>query len=235
MTVHRVQTCARKRVFDAAASLLGLLAGLPILAVVACLIKCTSRGPVFFSQERVGRNGKAFKIVKFRTMHVGASRGGPVTVDGDARITRTGRFLRKTKLDEWPQLWNVLLGHMSLVGPRPDVPGFADRLEGEAREILRLRPGITGPATLAFRNEEQLLSGVPNPKIFNDTVLYPLKTRLNLEYLNRWSFRRDIAFILVTAFPFLDRWLKVIPRNLDLSCPAIMGPTTDPLSQPNGA
>lgn len=149
----------------------------------------------------MGRHGRPFRCVKFRTMQVGADAGGPVTSAGDARITRMGRFLRRHKLDEWPQLWNVLVGHMSLVGPRPDVPGYADRLEHDARRLLELRPGITGPATLYFRNEEALLATVPNPEEYNDTVIWPKKVELNLDYLDTWTVWTDIRCIIGAVLP----------------------------------
>jgi lipopolysaccharide/colanic/teichoic acid biosynthesis glycosyltransferase len=124
-----------------------------------------------------------------------------------------GKFLRRFKLDELPQLWNVFMGKMSFVGPRPDVPGYADKLEEEARKILELRPGITGPATLYFRNEEELLAKAENPKEFNDRVIWPKKVQLNLCYYYHWSFWRDIGYIIVTVFPALDRFCNLIPQQ----------------------
>ena len=148
---------ALKRSLDVAASLAGLLVLLVPGVLIALVIRLSSPGPVFFVQMRVGRHGRPFRCVKFRTMRLGADAAGPVTAAGDSRVTPVGRVLRRYKLDEWPQIWNVLLGHMSLVGPRPDVPGYADRLEGDARRLLELRPGITCPTTLYFRDEEALL------------------------------------------------------------------------------
>jgi len=134
------------------------------MVIIAVLIKLDSPGPVIYSQWRVGKNGRLFKLYKFRTMVKDADRiGGTVTTDDDPRITRIGKILRKFKLDELPQLWNVLKGDMSFVGPRPDVPGYADKLEGDERIVLSVRPGITGPATLKYRNEEEILASVEDP------------------------------------------------------------------------
>lgn len=189
-----------KYIFDRFISLLGLLFLWPVLLVVALLIKINMPdGPVIFRQQRVGKDGRLFTMYKFRTMttrHGGSS----ISVAGEARITPLGRVLRKYKLDELPELWNVLLADMSFVGPRPDVPGYADCLQGENRNILRLRPGITGPASLKYRNEEQLLAQVDNPQKYNDEVIFPDKVRLNLYYLYHWSFLGDLKMILCTVF-----------------------------------
>jgi len=162
----------------------------------------TSSGHIFFCQERVGKDGKKFKLVKFRTMVNDAENKGtgPVTIAGDPRITYIGKFLRKWKLDEIPTLWNVLKGDMSFVGPRPDVPGYADKLEGSSRRVLEMRPGITGPATLKYSNEEKLLAGVDNPKKYNDEVIFSDKVQINLEYMDNWSFWKDIKIIFKTIF-----------------------------------
>jgi lipopolysaccharide/colanic/teichoic acid biosynthesis glycosyltransferase len=202
-----------KRSFDGVASAAGLVVLSPCFAVLCPLVKLSSPGPVFFRQPRVGRSGKPFTAFKFRTMYVGADKEGPVTTADDPRITPLGRCLRKFKLDELPQLWNVLLGRMSFVGPRPDVPGYADWLTGDDRTILDLRPGITGPATLYFRYEGELLAKVNGPKLFNDTVLWPIKVRMNLEYLRKWSFWKDIGYILITVLPPLNRLLKLVPDS----------------------
>jgi len=155
---------------------------------------------VFFIQKRVGRYGKVFRVVKVKTMIQSAGFDTTVTCRGDPRITPLGAFFRRTKIDELPQLWNVLLGDMSFVGPRPDVPGFADTLQGEARAILSLRPGITGPATLKYSNEEEILSEQTDPESYNRQVVWPDKVAINLEYMRNWSLRRDIQFILETVF-----------------------------------
>ena len=200
-----------KRLFDIAVSGAGLVVLSPLFALLCALVKYSSRGPVFFRQKRVGRGARLFTAIKFRTMYNGTEKHGVITAASDPRITRLGRILRRLKIDELPQLWNVLVGNTSLVGPRPDVPGYADRLSGEARKILDLRPGITGPATLYFRFEEQLLAAVPDPARFNDEVLWPMKVAMNLNYLKSWSFWRDIGFILITLAPLLNRFLKLIP------------------------
>ena len=194
-----------KRLFDFAAALAGLVVLSPLMLVLAVLVRATSPGPALFIQERVGRHGKVFRCAKFRTMCTGAQAQGTVTTAADARVTPLGRWLRRWKLDELPQLWNVLAGRMSFVGPRPDVPGYADRLQGDDRRILELRPGITGPATLLFRDEERLLALAKNPQAFNDAVVYPEKVRLNREYLETGNFGRDLGYVLATVWPGLTR------------------------------
>ena len=202
-----------KRAFDLLGALVGLVVLLPVMGVVALWVRLTSPGPALFVQTRVGRKGTPFRCVKFRSMRTDSVDASTITVEGDPRITGVGRVLRRTKLDELPQLWNVLLGRMSFVGPRPDVPGYADRLTGEDRRVLALRPGITGPATLFYRNEEELLAKAVNPAEYNDQVIYPTKVRLNLAYLDSWSFWRDVGYIVVTMVPVLDRLLKVVPQD----------------------
>ncbi|AXS82509.1 sugar transferase [Marinobacter sp. Arc7-DN-1] len=190
----------QKRAFDLVFAVLGLLAAwwLILLAWIAASIDTRSNG--FFIQKRVGRHGKIFRVVKMKTMRPVASFETTVTRRGDPRITPLGAFFRRTKIDELPQLWNVLLGDMSFVGPRPDVPGFADKLQGEERAMLAIRPGITGPATLKYRNEEELLAGQNDPEAYNRDVIWPDKVRINLEYIRDWSLRRDIQYILETVF-----------------------------------
>lgn len=196
-----------KFVFDRLVSFLGLIILLPVLVIVAILVKVKMPGgPVFFSQRRVGRNGRLFTMHKFRTMTMDHD-GSSVSVAGESRITPLGAKLRKYKLDELPELWNVLIGDMSFVGPRPDVPGYADALVGEDREVLQLRPGITGPASLKYRNEEELLArvasegvaGYTDPVRYNDEVIYPDKVRLNRYYLNHYSFWMDIKMVFATV------------------------------------
>lgn len=186
-----------KRVFDIAASFLGLILLLPVFLVLVVLIRLKMPGPVFFRQKRVGRDGKLFTLVKFRTMTLTHS-GSSVSVKGESRITPLGAVLRKYKLDELPELWNVLTGDMSFVGPRPDVPGYADKLSGKDRDMLKLRPGITGPAALKYANEEELLSGQSDPVSYNNHVLWPDKVKINLEYLKHRSFFFDLKVILFT-------------------------------------
>lgn len=151
-----------------------------------------------FSQQRVGRNAKIFNLYKIRTMKDDNAEHSHITVRNDQRITRIGAFLRNKKLDELPQLFNILLGQMSLVGPRPDVIGYADKLEGKDRIILTVKPGITCPATLKYRNEEGILANVANPINYNNTVIWPEKVRLNREYVENWSFKNDIKILLQT-------------------------------------
>ncbi len=155
-------------------------------------------GPILFMQKRVGRNGKLFNCYKFRTMVIDHN-GSSISVAGESRITPLGAKLRKYKLDELPELWNVLIGEMSFVGPRPDVPGYADHLQGEDRIILSLRPGITGPASLKYRNEEDLLASVDNPIKYNDEIIYPDKVRINRFYAEHYSFLKDIQMIFCTV------------------------------------
>ena len=155
-------------------------------------------GPILFKQKRVGLNGKVFTMYKFRTMTVNHN-GSSVSVAGESRITPLGAKLRKYKLDELPELWNVLVGDMSFVGPRPDVPGYADQLVGDDREVLLLRPGITGPASLKYRNEEELLATVPDPQKYNDEVIFPDKVRINRYYLHNYSLAKDIQMIFCTV------------------------------------
>ena len=197
-----------KRSFDFVAALAGLVLLSPLMVVVAGLVRATSPGPALFIQDRVGRHGKIFRCAKFRTMCAGAQAQGTITTATDARVTPLGRFLRRWKLDELPQLWNVLTGRMSFVGPRPDVPGYADRLQGDDRRVLELAPGITGPATLLFRDEERLLALARDPQAFNDAVVYPEKLRLNLAYLESANFWRDLGYIVATVWPALTRRLK---------------------------
>ncbi len=192
-----------KETFDRISAIAGLLLLWPVMAVVALLIAVRMPGgPVIFRQQRVGRGGRLFTMVKFRTMTVGHS-GSSVSVAGESRITPLGATLRRLKLDELPELWNVACGDMSLVGPRPDVPGYADMLTGDARRVLELKPGITGPATLKYRNEEELLALCDDPVAYNDLVIFPDKVRINLEYLDSRTFAGDIYIILQTVLPGL--------------------------------
>lgn len=189
-----------KWIFDKLASFLGLLFLWPVLIVVAILIKVKMPGgAVIFKQERVGQHGRLFTIYKFRSMTANPVQGVSVSAAEKNRITPLGEKLRRYKLDELPELWNVLKGDMSFVGPRPDVPGYADKLTGEARDVLRLKPGITGPASLKYRDEEELLAQVDNPIEYNDKVIYPDKIKINLYYLHHYSFVKDIQMIFCTV------------------------------------
>ncbi|MFL2923123.1 MAG: sugar transferase [Limisphaerales bacterium] len=189
-----------KRCIDLIFSFFGLLFIFPILVVgwLAAALSTHSNG--IFIQQRIGRWGKKFNVVKLRTMIDRRDFKTNVTAVSDPRITKTGRLLRRAKIDELPQLLNVLCGQMSFVGPRPDVPGFADTLQGDNRALLELRPGITGPASLYFRNEERLLSEVDNPEVFNKDIIWPKKVFLNVEYLQNYSFKGDIKYIFQTIF-----------------------------------
>ncbi len=189
-----------KRLFDIVASLIGLIltGWLILLAFVLSSIDTHQSG--FFTQKRVGKNGHLFRVIKIRTMRDLPDIDTTVTRENDPRITRLGRFWRKTKIDELPQLINVFLGQMSFVGPRPDVPGYADQLTGPDRIILSVRPGITGPATLAFRNEEKLLAQQDDPETYNRQVIWPEKVRLNREYIENYSFWQDMKYIWQTIF-----------------------------------
>lgn len=203
-----------KFLFDRVVSFIGLLFLWPLLIVVAILIKIKMPGgPAFFTQKRVGKNGKLFTCHKFRSMTVKHG-GSTVSVAGDSRITPLGATLRHYKIDELPGLWDVMIGNMSFVGPRPDVPGYADRLEGEDRIVLKLRPGITGPATLKYRLEDEMISEYVAQKQkeggiirtaqeiaeeYNDKVIYPDKVRINKYYYEHYSFIKDIQMILCTV------------------------------------
>lgn len=186
-----------------------VLASAPVtvpLGLLACLaVRMDTGESGLYRQIRVGSEGRTFEILKIRTMRAGSEVAGPVTIKDDPRVTRSGRWLRRFKLDELPQLWNVLRGDMSLVGPRPDVPGFADRLEGSDRVVLAVRPGITGPATLAFKDEEALLARAADPERFNAQVLFPAKVRMNRRYVETLSLRGDLKLLAATACPPLAR------------------------------
>ena len=188
-----------KYIFDRFVSFVGMIVFSPVLCMVALLIRIKMPdGPVLFCQRRIGKDGRAFTMYKFRTMSVGHN-GSSVSVAGEARITTLGAKLRKYKLDELPELWNVMKAEMSFVGPRPDVEGYADKLQGADRVILTLRPGITGPATLKYRNEEELLAQVEDPIRYNDEVIYPDKVKLNRYYAEHYSFIQDIKMIFCTV------------------------------------
>lgn len=189
-----------KWMFDRIMALLGLFLLWPILLIIAVLIRIKMPdGPVLFRQQRVGQYGRLFTLVKFRSMSVG-HHGSSVSVAGEARITPLGAKLRKYKLDELPELWNVLVGDMSFVGPRPDVPGYADKLQGKDKRILSLKPGITGPATLKYRDEEEILAKQPDPQRYNDEIIFPDKVRINIQYLENHTLLKDLEIIFRTIF-----------------------------------
>lgn len=189
-----------KRIFDIVCASLGLVLLAPLFLAVAAWIKLDSRGPVMFRQERVGRHGRSFHIHKFRTMRVDAPKLGPqITVGEDVRITRSGRWLRAGKVDELPQLWDVLRGEMSLVGPRPEVPRYVALYPASLREVvLSVRPGITDPASLKFRNESELLRHASDPEQEYIEVVMPMKLALAADYVREASFMGDLRLILAT-------------------------------------
>ena len=188
-----------KRSFDVSFSVIGLIVfSIPIIIlVIISTISFQKFG--LFRQIRIGLYGKKFWIYKIRSLEVD-DESDSIIVDNNPRINSYGKILRKTKLDEIPQLWNVLIGDMSLVGPRPDVPGYADKLTGEDRLILNVRPGITGPATLKYKNEEELLARYDDPKKYNDEVIWKDKVEMNKEYVKNWSFKNDFRILLDTFF-----------------------------------
>ncbi|WP_095012252.1 sugar transferase [Tsuneonella mangrovi] len=188
---------AIKRAFDMVGAAAGLAFTWPVIVVAAIAARRDTGASGIFSQQRIGRSGQPFTIRKIRTMRAVA--GTHITTAGDARITPLGAFLRRSKIDELPQLWNVLKGEMSFVGPRPDVPGYADRLEGEDRKVLDLRPGITGPATLKYRDEEAILAAQADPVAYNDSVIWPDKVAINRDYQDNWSLAGDISLIWRTV------------------------------------
>lgn len=190
-----------KRLLDIVLSALGLIALWWLIILSAIVARLDTGKSGFFTQERIGQYGKPFKVYKIRTMRVVADNNTTVTTRSDSRITPIGKVFRKLKIDELPQLYNVLIGEMSFVGPRPDVPGYANKLVGDDRIILNIKPGITGPATLAYRNEEELLNDVEDPVRYNDEVIYPDKVRINKEYIQEYSLMTDIRYIIRTVLP----------------------------------
>jgi lipopolysaccharide/colanic/teichoic acid biosynthesis glycosyltransferase len=188
----------KKRAFDMALSVIGIALSwwLILLSWIIASIETRSNG--LFMQKRIGWNGKPFKVFKIKTMKPIQGMKSTVTTENDSRITKSGAFLRKMKIDELPQLFNVLFGQMSFVGPRPDVPGFADKLEGEDRIILSVRPGITGPASLKYKDEERILAGQKDPERYNREVIWPDKVRINKVYIREWSMQKDIQYLIKT-------------------------------------
>jgi len=189
----------KKRVFDIAFSIIGIMLTwwLMLFAWVIASIETRSNG--LFVQKRVGLHGKLFSVFKIKTMKHMDNIDTTVTTCHDCRITKSGAFFRRSKIDELPQLFNVLFGHMSFVGPRPDVPGFADRLEGDDRIVLALRPGITGPASLKYKDEEELLAKQKDPERYNKEVIWPDKVRINKAYIRSWSLKKDIVYLIRTV------------------------------------
>ncbi len=197
-----------KRSFDVISAFMALLLLMPLLLLVSLLIKLTMPGPVLFRQTRIGFGGRPFTIYKFRSMKVNRSKVS-ITLSSDNRITPLGRFLRRSKIDELPQLWNILRGDMSVVGPRPDVPGYSDKLQGSDQLLWTVRPGLTGLDSISYPDEETILDQQPDPQKYYDEVLWPDKVRLNLAYIKNRSFWMDIAIILFTVVRKkpLEKWV----------------------------
>lgn len=200
-----------KRVLDLVTGCAGLLILAPVLAAIAVLIKVGDGGPVLFRQSRVGRAGRPFEMFKFRTMRARAEHDGLLTVGNDPRVTSIGRMLRKYKLDELPQLWNVVRGDMSLVGPRPEVPSFVALYTPEQRRVLDLTPGITDPASIRFTHESELLERAVDPERAYVHVIMPEKIRMNLEYAEKSNLRSDIGQILMTFLRIFGRKEQAFP------------------------
>ena len=187
-----------KRSFDLMLSMIGFLVSLPIVFIAWLVASVDTQSNGFYMQQRVGKDGVLFKIVKIKTMKPILGMDSSITTSGDERITRSGAFFRRSKIDELPQLWNVLMGQMSFVGPRPDVAGYADQLKGDDRVVLSIRPGITGPASLKYKGEEAILAQQGDPKRYNDDVIWPDKVKINREYIERYRLFQDFLYIWKT-------------------------------------
>ena len=192
-----------KRFFDIMFSFIGLIILSPLFLFICILLKIFSNESIFFIQKRVGRNSKLFDIIKFRSMISDKENKSTVSIKGDSRVTKIGSLLRKYKLDELPELYNVLKGDMSIVGPRPDVPGYADKLKGEERKILELKPGITSLSSLKYINEEEILASKKDPISYNNKVIFPDKTRINLDYYYNNNIWIDIKIIFATIYKII--------------------------------
>lgn len=203
-----------KRSFDIIIAILGLIVVWPAIVIGWIAATISTRKNGFFVHQRIGMHGKKFPMVKLRSMRDVPGVTTSNTAGNDVRITRVGKWLRKMKIDELPQLANVLLGHMTLVGPRPDVEGYTDVLEGDDRIVLSVRPGITGPATLTYRHEEKILAIVSDPEYYNDNVLWPRKVQINCDYVKNWSFLSDIGYIWQT---FVGSPETIDPNTIDSS------------------
>jgi len=213
---HGLYASGGKRLLDFCVSILGLIFLSPLFLLIAILSKFSSSGPVFYRQTRVGKAGKNFEIVKFRTMHVDADKHGPsITAGGDPRITSIGKILRDLKLDELPQFWNVFKGNMSLVGPRPEVPFYVKSYTQEQRKVLDVRPGITDPSSLAYRHEEDLLATQANPENYYQEILLPHKLSLNAEYICNTSLKYDLSLLAKTLFSLFSNQPGCIPSAVN--------------------
>jgi lipopolysaccharide/colanic/teichoic acid biosynthesis glycosyltransferase len=189
-----------KRFFDIFFSAIGIVIFCPLIFLCWIIAAMDTRSNGFFIHKRVGRHGSIINVYKIKTMYQSNGVRSPIASNNISSMTKSGIFFRKYKLDELPQLFNVLLGSMSIVGPRPDVPDYADKLEGSDRIILLLRPGITGPASIKYKNEEALLSAADDPVLYNDTIIWPDKVRINKEYFINYSLLADIKYIMQTFF-----------------------------------
>ena len=190
-----------KYIFDRFFSLIGLILVSPFLLAIFIVYKIKMpRGRFLYRQVRIGKDGKPFKICKIRTMIEDSESGGSVTTADDERILPFGRWLRESKVDTFLELINILIGDMSFVGPRPDVPGYADKLEGDDRIILKMRPGLTGPASIKYRHEDRILAQQDDPKKYNDEVIWPDKVKINKEYYENWSIWLDISILWKTIY-----------------------------------
>jgi len=187
-----------KRGFDVFAAFIGLLFSAPIVIIAWVIAAFETKSNGFFIQSRVGLSGRLINVVKIKTMKNTTEHRSSITTESVASITKSGDFFRKYKIDELPQLWNVLIGDMSFVGPRPDVPGYADTLTGDDRIILTIRPGITGPASIKYKNEEELLKNQSNPKQYNDEIIWPDKVTINKKYIESYTFIKDVKYIIQT-------------------------------------
>ena len=188
-----------KRVFDVVLSFIGIISTFWLIFFALILASIETKSFGLFVQKRVGKDAKLFNVFKIKTMNEVEGVKGTITTSTDMRITKSGKFFRDTKIDELPQLFNVLFGSMSFVGPRPDVEGYADKLKGEDRVLLTIRPGITGPASIKYKNEEELLSKQSNPQAYNDEVIWVDKVAINIEYIKNWSLKKDIKYIIKTV------------------------------------
>ena len=188
-----------KRLFDICFAVIGIVLLWPLIVVCILIAAIDTKSFGVYRQLRIGQHGAPFLLFKIRTMYKATDAdASTITTAHDKRITPTGRVMRRFKLDELPQLWNVLIGQMSFVGPRPDVPGYADKLVGRQRKVLSVRPGITGPASIKYSNEEEILGQKVDPVEFNDSVLFPDKIKLNIDYVENYSFYDDLIYILIT-------------------------------------
>ena len=190
---------AVKRSFDIVLSSFGICCTLWLMLLAWMIASLETKSNGLFIQKRIGKGGEPFSVFKIKTMKTTNEVDTTVTTSNDSRITKSGAFFRKTKIDELPQLFNVLFGTMSFVGPRPDVPGFTDELQGEERLMLTIRPGITGPASIKYKDEEEILAKQEHPEVYNREIIWPDKVRINLDYIKHWSLKKDIMYIVKTV------------------------------------